>query len=142
MSYPSVITLNSRGQSGFEKKSDCCRETQLVNETLCFSSPQERKYSADVAKIYSIHITNVIGGVASHCRRCALSSAKAGSACVPCPAGHYISLTGVCKSCPPNTIIRPYQPVEEDACVQCGPNTQRNKVMGTKSKSLTKYISA
>ncbi|TMS15810.1 UPF0577 protein [Larimichthys crocea] len=87
----------------------------------------ERKYSADVAKIYSIHITNVIGGVASHCRRCALSSAKAGSACVPCPAGHYISLTGVCKSCPPNTIIRPYQPVEEDACVQCGPNTQRNK---------------
>uniref|UniRef100_A0A8C4H1H0 Endosome-lysosome associated apoptosis and autophagy regulator 1 n=1 Tax=Dicentrarchus labrax TaxID=13489 RepID=A0A8C4H1H0_DICLA len=88
----------------------------------------ERKYSADVAKIYSIHITNVIGGVASQCRRCALSSAKAGSTCVPCPTGHYmVSGTGVCKSCPPNTFIKADHAVGEAACVQCGPNTERNK---------------
>uniref|UniRef100_A0A8C4NMI3 Endosome-lysosome associated apoptosis and autophagy regulator 1 n=1 Tax=Dicentrarchus labrax TaxID=13489 RepID=A0A8C4NMI3_DICLA len=83
---------------------------------------------ADVAKIYSIHITNVIGGVASQCRRCALSSAKAGSTCVPCPTGHYmVSGTGVCKSCPPNTFIKADHAVGEAACVQCGPNTERNK---------------
>ncbi|XP_073325576.1 endosome/lysosome-associated apoptosis and autophagy regulator 1 [Pagrus major] len=88
----------------------------------------ERKYSADVAKIYSIHITNVLGGVASQCRRCALSSTKAGSACVPCPPGHYmVNGTGVCKSCPPNTFVRADQPVGEAACVQCGPNTETNK---------------
>ncbi|KAM3872298.1 endosome/lysosome-associated apoptosis and autophagy regulator 1 [Diretmus argenteus] len=87
----------------------------------------ERKYSADVAKIYSIHITNVIGGVASQCRHCALTSTKA-SACVPCPPGHYmVNGTGACKSCPPNTFIRADQPVGEAACVQCGPNTHRNK---------------
>ncbi|XP_071374241.1 endosome/lysosome-associated apoptosis and autophagy regulator 1 isoform X1 [Centroberyx affinis] len=88
----------------------------------------ERKYSSDVAKIYSIHISNVIGGVASECRHCALRSGKTGSACVPCPAGHYmVSGTGVCRSCPPNTFIRAEQPVGEAACVQCGPNTKRNK---------------
>lgn len=125
---------------------------ELVSDTfLVFLFPQERRYSADVAKIYSIHITNVIGGMASQCRRCALSSAKAGSTCVPCPPGHYmVSGTGVCKSCPPNSFIRAEQPVGEAACVQCGPNTERNKVMGAKSfplknskyKALTKSISA
>nr|XP_020503966.1 UPF0577 protein KIAA1324 homolog [Labrus bergylta] len=88
----------------------------------------ERKYSADFAKIYLIHITNVIGGVASQCRRCALMSAQAGSSCVPCPQGHYmVSATGTCRSCPPNTIIKANQAVGEAACVQCGPNTKPNK---------------
>ncbi|KAM7404642.1 hypothetical protein PAMP_011972 [Pampus punctatissimus] len=92
----------------------------------------ERMYSADVAKIYSIHITNVIGGVASQCRRCALRSATASSACVPCPPGHYmVNGTGACKSCPPNTFIRAEQPVGAAACVQCGPNTKRNKAHTT-----------
>ncbi|XP_076015395.1 endosome/lysosome-associated apoptosis and autophagy regulator 1 isoform X2 [Genypterus blacodes] len=91
-------------------------------------SSRERKYSADFAKIYSIHITNVIGGVASQCRRCALSFAQANSACVPCPPGHYmVSETGVCKSCPANSFVRPEQPVGEAACIHCGPNTWRNK---------------
>ncbi|GLD45997.1 UPF0577 protein [Lates japonicus] len=86
----------------------------------------ERKYSGNIAKIYSIHITNVIGGVASECRRCALSSAN--SACVPCPPGHYmVSGTGVCRRCSANTFIRADQPVGEAACVQCGPNTRTNK---------------
>lgn len=94
----------------------------------CFH--QERKYSSDVAKIYSIHITNVIDGVASQCRRCALSSADVGSTCVPCPPGHFmVNGTGECQSCPPNTIIKADQPVGEAACVPCGPNTERNEVM-------------
>lgn len=110
---------------------------------------QERKYSGDVAKIYSIHITNVIGGVASQCRRCALSSAN--SACVPCPPGHYmVSGTGVCRRCSVNTFIRADQPVGEAACVQCGPNTRTNKVRRMKScplkkpeyKAVTKSVSA
>uniref|UniRef100_A0A3Q3VQ33 MRH domain-containing protein n=1 Tax=Mola mola TaxID=94237 RepID=A0A3Q3VQ33_MOLML len=89
---------------------------------------EERKYSSDVAKIYSIHITNVIGGVASQCRHCALSSAEVSSACVPCPLGHYmVNGTGVCQSCPSNTFIRADQPIGEEACVPCGPNTERNK---------------
>ncbi|KAM9752012.1 endosome/lysosome-associated apoptosis and autophagy regulator 1 isoform 1-T1 [Menidia menidia] len=87
----------------------------------------ERRYSADFAKIYSVHITNVIGGVASQCRRCAMTPDKADPTCVPCPRGHYmVNTTGVCESCPPNTYIRTGQPVGKDACVQCGPNTKRN----------------
>ncbi|XP_017286358.1 endosome/lysosome-associated apoptosis and autophagy regulator 1 [Kryptolebias marmoratus] len=87
-----------------------------------------RRYSADAAKIYSIHVTNVVGGVASQCRRCALMSVKADSTCIPCPPGHYmVEATGVCKSCPPNTFIRASQTVGESTCVQCGPNTKRNK---------------
>lgn len=99
----------------------------LVSSIVTVS--QGRKHSGDVAKIYSIHISNVIGGVASQCRRCALSLAKYSSACVPCPPGHYmVNGTGACESCPPNTIIRADQSVGLDACVPCGPNTERNEV--------------
>nr|XP_004558730.2 UPF0577 protein KIAA1324 homolog [Maylandia zebra] len=88
----------------------------------------ERNYSADVAKIYSIVITNAIGGVATKCPRCALTSVKAGSACVLCPPGHYmVNGTGACQKCPPNTFIRTDQPVGEAACIRCGPNTTTNK---------------
>ncbi|XP_068185966.1 endosome/lysosome-associated apoptosis and autophagy regulator 1 [Antennarius striatus] len=100
--------------------------TWTFRRTVEFSV--ERKYSTDFAKIYSIHINNVIGGVASQCRQCALGSAKAGSACVPCPPGHYmVSGTGACQSCPPNSFIRADEAVGEAACVQCGPNTKVNK---------------
>lgn len=99
---------------------------------MCVCLHQERKYSSDVAKIYSIHITNVIGGVASQCRHCALSSAEDNSACVPCPAGHYmVNGTGECRSCPPNAFVRADDPVGESACIPCGPNTERNEVTGT-----------
>jgi len=36
--------------------------------------------------------------------------------------------TGVCRSCPPNAIIRPQQTLGEEACIPCGPNTDENKV--------------
>ncbi|KAG7519937.1 hypothetical protein JOB18_019311 [Solea senegalensis] len=88
----------------------------------------ERKYSGDIAKIYSIHLTNVIGGVASQCRHCALSTDNTDSACVPCPPGHYmVNGTGQCMRCSQNSYIRAEQPVGEAACIQCGPNTERNE---------------
>ncbi|XP_041655541.1 endosome/lysosome-associated apoptosis and autophagy regulator 1 [Cheilinus undulatus] len=87
-----------------------------------------RKYSADVAKIYLIHITNVIGGVASQCRRCALRYQTAGSTCVPCSPGHYmVTKTGRCRPCPPNSFVKANQALGGATCVQCGPNTWTNK---------------
>uniref|UniRef100_A0A3B4A9X4 MRH domain-containing protein n=1 Tax=Periophthalmus magnuspinnatus TaxID=409849 RepID=A0A3B4A9X4_9GOBI len=101
--------------------------TWAFQRTREYSLVSMKKYSADVAKIYSIHITNVIGGVASQCRHCPLVATESSSGCVPCPPGHYmVGETGVCKSCPPNTIVRAEQAVGEAACVPCGPNTKRN----------------
>ncbi|CAL8368427.1 unnamed protein product [Lota lota] len=86
-----------------------------------------RNHTSDVAKIYSILVTNTIDGVASDCRQCAAGSSDL-SACVPCPPGHYmVNGTGVCESCPPNTIIRPQQTIGKEACIPCGPNTFTNQ---------------
>ncbi|XP_068996466.1 endosome/lysosome-associated apoptosis and autophagy regulator 1 [Embiotoca jacksoni] len=120
-----------KGSNGKQSYSYLIQSNSTVGFSWTFQRTEdfymERKYSADVAKIYSIHVTNVIGGVTLQCRHCALMS-KAASACVPCPPGHYmVNGTGVCKSCPPNTFIRADQPVGEAACVPCGSNTERNK---------------
>ncbi|KAJ8017113.1 hypothetical protein DPEC_G00014390 [Dallia pectoralis] len=86
-----------------------------------------RQYSADFAKLYSVHITNVLEGVASQCRHCALGSGPT-SECVPCPPAHYmVNGSGVCRSCPPNTFVAPDRTVGEAACIPCGPNTRSNK---------------
>uniref|UniRef100_A0A665U180 Si:ch211-163l21.8 n=1 Tax=Echeneis naucrates TaxID=173247 RepID=A0A665U180_ECHNA len=121
-----------RGQSRKQSYSYLINSNSTVSFTWMFQRTKilnmERKYSLDVAKIYAIHITNVAGGVASQCRRCALSSSQTGSACVPCPPGHYmVNGTGVCKRCSSNTFIQAEHPVGEAACRQCGPNTQTNK---------------
>uniref|UniRef100_A0A2K6EFG1 Endosome/lysosome-associated apoptosis and autophagy regulator 1 n=1 Tax=Propithecus coquereli TaxID=379532 RepID=A0A2K6EFG1_PROCO len=88
-----------------------------------------RKYTNDVAKIYSINITNVMDGVASYCRPCALEASDMGSSCTSCPAGYYIDRnSGTCHSCPPNTILKAHQPYGVQACVPCGPGTKSNKV--------------
>lgn len=95
----------------------------------CVPVLQKNEYSSDHAKIYSVHLTNVIGGVASECRQCALAAVDSESACVPCPPGHYmLNGTGVCQSCPSNTIIMPEQPIGKQACILCGPNTYSNEV--------------
>ncbi|KAK2851332.1 hypothetical protein Q5P01_007608 [Channa striata] len=143
------------GSKGKQSYSYLIESNSTVSFTWTFRRTDtfnaERKYSADVAKIYSIHITNVVGGVASQCRRCALSSAKADSACIPCPLGHYmVNGTGQCRSCPPNTFIKAEHPVGEVACIQCGPNTKSNKAhtacvsdcmldVQTKGGSLLRY---
>ncbi|KAG8451374.1 hypothetical protein GDO86_003543 [Hymenochirus boettgeri] len=83
-----------------------------------------RKYTLDMAKIYSINITNAKDGVASWCQPCALGT---DSLCVSCPTGNYIDkMTSSCIPCPPNTFLRTYQPYAVEACVPCGPGTHSN----------------
>ncbi|KAJ8258057.1 hypothetical protein GJAV_G00192700 [Gymnothorax javanicus] len=108
------------------------RNNDTISFTWAFQRTEsysiERQFSEDFAKIYEVHITNVIGGVASQCRHCALGSADSGAACVPCPPGHYmVNGTGICHQCPPDTFIRSEQPIGEQACIPCGPNTHSNQ---------------
>ncbi|CAI9542752.1 unnamed protein product [Staurois parvus] len=87
-----------------------------------------RHYINDVVKIYSITVTNVMDGVASTCRACALGSQQSGSSCVPCPAGHYIDKeSSTCKECPVNTYLSPHQMYGKEACIPCGPASRSNK---------------
>lgn len=90
-----------------------------------------RQYVSDVVKLYSVSVTNVLNGVASACRACALvsqSSMQAGSACVPCPAGFYIDRdTNHCQECPPNTHLTGRHTYGQDACSPCGPGSRSNK---------------
>ncbi|XP_077370287.1 endosome/lysosome-associated apoptosis and autophagy regulator 1 [Festucalex cinctus] len=99
------------------------------------SAVREKRYSIDVAKIFSIHITNVLGGVASKCHQCAPTSHFGDdSACVPCPPGHRLvsdkvvgGAKGTCQRCPPNSIVATEWTAGEPACVACGPNTNNNQ---------------
>lgn len=119
-------TIGKQSYSYLIKSNSTVSFTWGFQRTGTFS--MENEYSSDLAKIYTVHITNVIGGVASECQQCALAASGTDSACVPCPSGHYmLKGTGVCKSCPANTIIRPEQPIGEQACILCGPNTYSNK---------------
>ncbi|EMP34711.1 hypothetical protein UY3_08129, partial [Chelonia mydas] len=87
-----------------------------------------RQFIHDVAKIYSITVTNVLDGVASSCQACALGSEQSGSSCVPCPAGHYIEKeTNQCKECPDNTYLSIHQVYGKEACIPCGPGSKSNK---------------
>ncbi|OCT89193.1 hypothetical protein XELAEV_18017810mg [Xenopus laevis] len=87
-----------------------------------------RRFVNDIAKIYSIMVTNAIDGVSSSCRACALGPQQLGSSCVPCPAGHYIDKeSNMCKECPPNTYLTPHQVYGKEACVPCGPGSKSNK---------------
>ncbi|XP_067095809.1 endosome/lysosome-associated apoptosis and autophagy regulator 1 [Osmerus mordax] len=120
------------GSSRKQSYSYLVRSNSTTSFTWAFQRTEryssERQYSTDFAKIYSVLVTNVVGGVASRCRHCALGSSGAGSACVPCPPGRYmVNGTGVCKSCPPNTYILAEHQVGQDACIPCGPNTHTNK---------------
>ncbi|KAK7135854.1 hypothetical protein R3I94_014510 [Phoxinus phoxinus] len=118
--------IGKQSYSYLIKSNNTVSFTWGFQRTAAFSMKNE--YSSDLAKIYSVHLINVIGGVASECRQCALALADSDSACIPCPPGHYmLNGTGVCKSCPSNTIIRPEQPVGKEACIPCGPNTYSNE---------------
>uniref|UniRef100_A0A3Q1KDL3 MRH domain-containing protein n=1 Tax=Anabas testudineus TaxID=64144 RepID=A0A3Q1KDL3_ANATE len=90
-----------------------------------------RHYVSDTVKLYSISVTNVLDGVASACRACALvpqNSQHAGSSCVPCPAGFYIDRdTNRCQECPANTYLAGRHTYGQDACVACGPGSISNK---------------
>ncbi|CAL8323021.1 unnamed protein product [Lota lota] len=92
-----------------------------------------RRYVGDMVKLYSISVTNVVGGMASSCRACALlSQAQAlqqtGSSCVPCPAGFYIDQgTNRCRECPPGTHLAGRHTYGQEACVACGPASRSDK---------------
>ncbi|PAV57468.1 hypothetical protein WR25_26888 [Diploscapter pachys] len=78
----------------------------------------------DVARIYSINVTNVghknhQGGGASQCLPCPHSN---GEGCVPCPNGHYIdSASHTCMKCPENTIVNGTSDrIGAGVCIPCG----------------------
>ncbi|XP_032379813.1 UPF0577 protein KIAA1324-like [Etheostoma spectabile] len=87
-----------------------------------------RRHVNDVARIYSISVSNAVDGVSSECRACALSTQPSSSACVPCPPGHYIDTrTSQCTECPTNTYLVPHTTPGPDACKPCGPASKSDK---------------
>ncbi|XP_067282996.1 UPF0577 protein KIAA1324-like homolog isoform X1 [Pseudorasbora parva] len=87
-----------------------------------------RHYVNDIAKIYSITVTNAMDGSASGCHACAMMSQQDGSSCVPCPAGHFINKdTNQCQECPPNTFLSGHHIYGHEACQPCGPGSKSNK---------------
>uniref|UniRef100_A0ABM5GGW2 Endosome/lysosome-associated apoptosis and autophagy regulator family member 2 isoform X2 n=1 Tax=Pogona vitticeps TaxID=103695 RepID=A0ABM5GGW2_9SAUR len=102
----------------------------FVFETICSADcvlyfMASRKLINDVAKIYSITVTNAVDGVASSCRACAIGSEQSGSSCIPCSAGYYVEKeTNQCKECPLNTYLSVHQVYGQEACVPCGPGSQ------------------
>uniref|UniRef100_A0A146ZIT8 Endosome-lysosome associated apoptosis and autophagy regulator family member 2a n=1 Tax=Fundulus heteroclitus TaxID=8078 RepID=A0A146ZIT8_FUNHE len=87
-----------------------------------------RRYVNDVARIFSITVTNAVDGVSSSCRACALSTQASSSGCVPCPPGHYIdSVTSKCLECPRNSYLQPHGTSGSDACKACGPASRSDK---------------
>uniref|UniRef100_A0A2K6A702 Endosome/lysosome-associated apoptosis and autophagy regulator 1 n=1 Tax=Mandrillus leucophaeus TaxID=9568 RepID=A0A2K6A702_MANLE len=121
-----------KGSKGKQSYTYIIEENTTTSFTWAFQRTTfheaSRKYTNDVAKIYSINVTNVMNGVASYCRPCALEASDVGSSCTSCPAGYYIERdSGTCHSCPPNTILKAHQPYGVQACVPCGPGTKNNK---------------
>uniref|UniRef100_A0A2K5R718 Endosome-lysosome associated apoptosis and autophagy regulator 1 n=1 Tax=Cebus imitator TaxID=2715852 RepID=A0A2K5R718_CEBIM len=122
-----------KGSKGKQSYTYIIEENATTSFTWAFQRTvfheASRKYTNDVAKIYSINVTNVMDGVASYCHPCALEASDVGSSCTSCPAGYYIDRdSGTCHSCPPNTILKAHQPYGVQACVPCGPGTKSNKI--------------
>ncbi|XP_053943737.1 endosome/lysosome-associated apoptosis and autophagy regulator 1 isoform X3 [Cuculus canorus] len=85
-----------------------------------------RWYSSDMAKLYSINVTNVLGGVASFCRRCAPVTA---TSCAPCAPGSIVDhSSGTCQPCPPGTYLQDHLSDRTPACQPCGPGTRSNQL--------------
>uniref|UniRef100_A0A8D3CCW1 Endosome-lysosome associated apoptosis and autophagy regulator family member 2a n=1 Tax=Scophthalmus maximus TaxID=52904 RepID=A0A8D3CCW1_SCOMX len=88
-----------------------------------------RRNVNDMARIYSISVSNAVDGVSSGCRACALSTQPSSSTCVPCPPGHYIDThTSQCTECPRNTYLVSHVTPGPDACKPCGPASKSDKV--------------
>ncbi|XP_028306962.1 UPF0577 protein KIAA1324-like [Gouania willdenowi] len=87
-----------------------------------------RHYVNDVARVFSITVSNAVDGVSSGCRVCALGTQPSSSTCVPCPPGHYIdSSSSQCTACPQNTYIDPRVALGPEACRPCGPASRSQK---------------
>lgn len=107
--------------------SQCCISFCTLRPSRVLS--QVRWRVNDVARIYSILVSNAVDGVSSGCRTCALSTQPSSSTCVPCPPGHYIdTLTSQCTECPRNTYLVSHATPGPDACKPCGPASKSDKV--------------
>ncbi|XP_039566820.1 endosome/lysosome-associated apoptosis and autophagy regulator 1 isoform X3 [Passer montanus] len=85
-----------------------------------------RRFTSDVAKLYSINVTNVQGGVASFCRRCAPQPT---GSCAPCSPGSAVDpSSGTCQPCPPGTYLRGHPSDGTPTCRPCGPGTRSNQL--------------
>ncbi|CAG2067079.1 unnamed protein product, partial [Timema podura] len=82
--------------------------------------PMDAELDDDVAKIFSINITNTIDGGAAVCLPCHQELEDRG--CIPCPPGQYIDPnTTACTPCPPDTTVSDPLAYGEDSCKACGP---------------------
>ncbi|XP_038018636.1 endosome/lysosome-associated apoptosis and autophagy regulator 1 isoform X3 [Motacilla alba alba] len=85
-----------------------------------------RRFTSDVAKLYSINVTNVQGGVASFCRRCAPQPT---GSCAPCSPGSAVDpSSGTCQPCPPGTYLQGHPSDGTPTCHPCGPGTHSNQL--------------
>ncbi|XP_017590993.1 PREDICTED: UPF0577 protein KIAA1324 homolog [Corvus brachyrhynchos] len=85
-----------------------------------------RRFTSDVAKLYSVNVTNVQGGVASFCRPCAPQPA---GSCTPCSPGSAVDPgSGTCQPCPPGTYLRGHPSDGTPTCQPCGPGTHSNQL--------------
>ncbi|TKS90722.1 UPF0577 protein KIAA1324-like [Collichthys lucidus] len=134
-SKSTTVVESWEGSKGKQSYSHSMTRNASVTYTWAFQRTNHaldtRRYVGDMVKIYSISVTNVVDGTASSCRACALvpqNSQRAGSSCVPCPAGFFIDRdTNRCQECPPNTHLAGRHTYGQDACVACGPGSISNK---------------
>ncbi|XP_033608891.1 UPF0577 protein KIAA1324-like homolog [Cryptotermes secundus] len=102
----------------------------MLNDSYTFSwafqklqlgqSNHNIKVGDDVARIFSINVTNTIDGGAAMCLPCHLDAEEHG--CIPCPPGQYIDPnTTACTPCPPDTTVSDSLAYGEDSCQPCGP---------------------
>ncbi|XP_072026533.1 endosome/lysosome-associated apoptosis and autophagy regulator family member 2-like isoform X4 [Amphiura filiformis] len=84
-------------------------------------------YRTDMAKIYSIKLTNTMNGGAAMCKKCPKGSNQKG--CIPCEPGMYIAnnTENTCTKCPENTYLRANNAYGRESCISCGPNLYSNK---------------
>ncbi|XP_046342668.1 endosome/lysosome-associated apoptosis and autophagy regulator family member 2-like isoform X1 [Haliotis rufescens] len=97
------------------------------------------EYLNNIAKIYSIKVSNTISGGASECKPCPRGTTK--NTCIPCPDGQYIDTsTASCKACPPNTVVSSSDSWGEQACKVCGSGlkAEGGKVCKTDCKYVAK----
>ncbi|XP_050414359.1 endosome/lysosome-associated apoptosis and autophagy regulator family member 2 isoform X2 [Patella vulgata] len=78
-----------------------------------------KDYLNNVARIYSIDVTNTLSGGATACKACPRGLQKDG--CIPCPDGHYIDpISTTCTPCPHGTVMSSSDPWGIKACHKCG----------------------
>lgn len=105
-----------------QKKQEYRHEIKSIQPlvlTWAFQGSGETE-AEDVARIFSVKVTNTLSGGATDCQNC-MRGVK-DNQCIPCPAGHYVDPnTTNCHPCPNNEVIRSRLAWGEDSCVKCGP---------------------